>query len=193
MWLALVGPELQFARFPDDHFRLSRDLYAAGVPVDLPFAAALGLVDEMAGFFGEDGVLLPSANTQYRPYTSGGVSDQDILDMALGYAAYGGHPDAVDWLLERGADIDAMPQGFFRGSSAQGGGIAAIHKAVYADDVDMIRHLAARGADLLLGDGNFDSPPMFWSTILSRTEAEKTLIDLLSETTPVAPEAGDEP
>jgi quinoprotein glucose dehydrogenase len=195
MWLALVGTDPKWRGLSEDHFQLSHDLHAAGVPVDLPFAAALGLVDEMAGFFGEDGELLPSANTQYRPYTSGGVSDQDILDMALGYAAYGGQRSAVDWLLERGADIDAMPQGFFRGFAAQGGGIAAIHKAVYANDVDMIRHLAARGADLLLLDGNFGGPPIGWANILSREEATAVLQELLAVGAQdfVASEASDEP
>ena len=108
-------------------------------------------------------------------------SDQEILNISLSYAAYGGQRKAVDWLLELGADINARPRGFFRGRSSPRGGSTAIHKAVYADNGHMIRHLAKRGADLQLPAEGWGARPSEWAKHLDRSEAIRALDDLLQD------------
>jgi len=42
-------------------------LYEMGASLDLRFAAGLGLIDEMKGFFKEDGTLTDKAISTHRP------------------------------------------------------------------------------------------------------------------------------
>jgi hypothetical protein len=141
MYQAIVG-DLIRGPFPADHFSVPRDLHVAGVTVDLPFAAALGRLDDMAQFFDSSGRLLPAANPEFRPHAISARPDQEVLDISLCYAAYGGHEDAVDWLLARGADINGQAAGFIRHPRADA--FSGVNCATWSDDDDMIRHLAGR-------------------------------------------------
>jgi len=179
MWNALVGPTIRRDEFPDGHFEIAQDLHAAGIQVDLPFAAALGLIDDMNGFLDQDGGLLPSANAQFRPNMADTPTDQEILDLALSYAAYGGQADAVDWLLEHGANIDGHPTGFFEWERLDV--FSPILTAIYADDGDMVRHLAKRGADLELPHANFEFTPAWLANFLTRMEAKNALREAMAE------------
>ena len=168
MWASLVGAPRWFDGLSENHFNMARILAKGGVEVDLPFTAALGDTAQLAAFFGADGALLPSANTQYRPKMPEETSDQHLLDLSLSYAAYAGNVDAIDWLLDKGAAIDSQPHGFFGGNSAQRGGVGALHKSIYSDQTASIRRLLERGADITLIDDNFNSPPIFWANIMGR-------------------------
>jgi quinoprotein glucose dehydrogenase len=179
MWNALVGPTPKRESFPDGHFQIAQDLYTAGIPVDLPFAAALGLVDVMAEFVDNDGELSKSASAQYRPHVSGSQTDQQVLDLALSYAAYGGQQEAVDWLLARGANINGHPVGFFDWKELDV--FSPILTAIYADDGDMVRHLANRGADLTLQHANFGFTPVWLTNFLSRMDAKSALMEAMEE------------
>ena len=182
---AQPGPELMFdaivaelirGPFPEDHFNMAHSLHAAGLIVDLPFAAALGLLEDMAQFFDTDGQLLPTANTEFRPHATPTRPDQEVLDISLCYAAYGGHEDAVDWLLARGANINGQAAGFVRHPRADA--FSGVNCATWSDDGDMIRHLASLGADLTLANPmGFD--PAWLATFLDRPRATAVLRELL--------------
>ncbi|MBT4101218.1 MAG: PQQ-binding-like beta-propeller repeat protein, partial [Gemmatimonadetes bacterium] len=192
MWNALVGEPHWFDGLSANHFNMARILARGGVEVDLPFTAALGDTAALAAFFDAEGALLPSANTQFRPKMPEDVSDQHLLDLSLSYAAYAGNVEAIDWLLDRGAAIDSQPHGFFDGNAAQRGGVGALHKAIYSDQLASIRRLLERGADIALVDENFNSPPIFWANILGRKGALAVLQEFMGE--PEGPaEEGDEP
>jgi len=192
MWNALVGEPRWFEGFGANHFNMARILVAGGIEVDLPFTAAMGDVTALASFFDADGSMLPSANTQFRPKMPDEPSDQHLLDLSLSYAAYAGNVEAIDWLLAKGAAIDSQPQGFFDSFSAERGGVGALHKAIYADQAAAVRRLLERGADMGLMDDNFNSPPIFWASFLSRTQALDVLQEFMGGSEGPAQE-GDEP
>ena len=156
MWQALISSRGNIFRNPPDaeHYDFARMLHARGVPIDLPFAAALGLREEMQTFFAEDGSLLAAANTLYRPGPGRTASDQDVLDIALAYAAFGGQRSAVDDLLARGANINSRVVSLREGRSTN----TALHKAVIVNNLAMLRHLLMRGADPLVGSEHGSLP-----------------------------------
>jgi quinoprotein glucose dehydrogenase len=188
---APAGPELmhrviqtagrQRGAFPEDHFQAAHDLRAAGVPVDLPFAAALGLNEQLSAFFDADDNLLPSANTEYRPNEPDERSTQEILDISLCYAAYGGSQEAVDWLVARGASVDAQTPGFIEFTRADF--MSPVNCATWSDDDAMIRHLAALGADLEQNHPKFGFTPVWLANFLDRPRAKAVLRELLAEDT----------
>jgi quinoprotein glucose dehydrogenase len=163
MWQTMVSP-VQREVPPPIHMELAQRFYQGGAQVDLPFAAGLGLVEEMAAFFDAAGGLLPTANTQYRP-RSAGASDQEVLNQALQYAVYGGHIEAVVLLLERGADLNSRPESGFWDDFV---GLTPLHMGVWADKPEVLALLLERGADPTLADKNFNAPPMGWAGALGR-------------------------
>ena len=185
---AQAGPELMhravfapFSRgpFADGHFQVARDLYAAGVAVDLPFAAALGMLDLMAGYFAEDGTLLPTANALFRPNVTTDRPDQEVLDISLCYAAFGGQEEAVDFLLEHGANIDGQASGFTDFTRADF--MTPLSCATWSDDGDMIRYLAAHGADLQNPHPNFGFVPDWLASFMEKPRAMEAFTDLLRD------------
>ena len=163
MWQTMVPP-LRREGPPPIHIQLARRFYEGGATVDLPFAAALGLVEEMAAFFDAAGELRPAANVLYRP-RGARSTDQEILDQALIYAAYGGQIEAAALLLARGAAIDGRPNGGFWEDF---GGLTALHIAVWADRPEMVAFLLEEGANPTLNDKNFNAPPIGWAVHLNR-------------------------
>lgn len=190
---APAGPELMHSvllpagrlrsPFPEDHFQIAHDLLAAGVRADLPFAAALGLFDRLPAFFDASGNLLPSANTEYRPNASVDRPAQEILDISLCYAAYGGSKQAVDWLIARGADVNAQTPGFIEFTRADF--LSPLNCATWSDNDDMIRHLASLGADLEQNHPKFGFTPSWLANFLDRPKAKTVLRQLLA--TPESP------
>ncbi|HEY2651513.1 MAG TPA: ankyrin repeat domain-containing protein [Solirubrobacteraceae bacterium] len=86
-------------------------------PLALWSAAGLGRLDLMETMVDQDGNLLPAA-TAGRPNLSDvgwppapprGDDRQAILDEALAYAGINGRDTAIDWLLDRGAEVDGRP------------------------------------------------------------------------------------
>src|SRR6185312_14831153 len=64
-----------------------------GAPLDLAGAAGIGRVDAVKQFVNEDGTISPQVSTAQ-------------LDEGLALAAGYGHVDVVDYLLDRGIDVD---------------------------------------------------------------------------------------
>ncbi len=163
VWLALVGGEREAAAA----------LVANGAPVDLRFAAGLDRSDLMATFFGDDG-LRAGAGGLYRPDSIRPVdlSDQQILDEALAYACRNGSLKAAEYLLARGANIDAKPDGF---SPVVGQGSTVLHKAVEANNREVLQYLLARGADATIRDNRFNATPRGWTEFLGYPELMRVM------------------
>ncbi|NKB67395.1 MAG: PQQ-binding-like beta-propeller repeat protein [Candidatus Latescibacteria bacterium] len=185
MWQTMV-PDLDNEGPPAINQQLARRFYEGGAAVDLPFAAGLGLVEEMATFF-EGSTLLPTANKLYRPQGAG-MSDQEVLDLALLYAVYGGHREAVAFILVRGADIDSRPMGGFW---EQFVGITALHMAVWADNAEMVAFLLEQGANPMTPDFNFNAPPIGWATYLNKEASLAVLQKAMAAMQEGAPPAAE--
>jgi hypothetical protein len=85
--------------------------------MNLRVSAGLGRLDLIDGFFSAGGDLLPRAGAARGyvaphagfPEATPGNSKEEILADALVYAAVSGRLEAVDLLLDRGADPNATP------------------------------------------------------------------------------------
>jgi ankyrin repeat protein len=139
------GTPLFFALFWG-HREVSELLAKRGiVPSNLRVAAGLGRVDLLATFFDSEGRLRPEAGFArgaFRPHSGFPVwhpSDdpQEILDEAFVYAAKSGRVEALEYLLARGARIDAEP---YNG--------AALLWAAQGSKPEAVRWLVEHGADV---------------------------------------------
>ena len=137
---------------------LAAVLLSAGAEVDLRSAAGLNRTDLMASFF-KDGAPTPEANRLYRTNPDTILTGQQIVDEALHYAVYSGGREAIDFLLERGSNIDALVGGFWEWDW----GSTALHKAVDTEDVELIRYLLERGAATTIGDVRWGETPYEWA------------------------------
>lgn len=97
-----------------------------------------------------EALLERGANIDADPYRGTG----------LAWAAANGLNDAVEWLLNHGADIDR--RGTF-GGPGHGQGITALHIAAQSGRFETARLLVARGANATLRDGLYNSPPAGWA------------------------------
>ncbi|HWA61305.1 MAG TPA: ankyrin repeat domain-containing protein [Caulobacteraceae bacterium] len=121
--------------------RLARE---SVTPLNLRIAAGLGRVELLDALAAPDGGLLPEAGRArefHRPHSGfppwrPADERQQILDEALTYAARNGRVEAMDWLVRRGADVDAEP---YNGT--------ALVWAVRQDRLEAIGWLIAHGAD----------------------------------------------
>jgi len=166
-------------------------------PLNLRVAAGLGRLDLMEKLF-DGGTLAPEAGRHrefHRPH-SGFPPWQprddagEILAEALTYATRSGRIDAMAFLLERGADIDAEP---YNGTALHwavarrqveaatwlldhgadinrrasfGGtrGVTPLHvAAAWEGSPDCAARLLARGADRAVKDAEHDSTPAGWA------------------------------
>jgi ankyrin repeat protein len=191
------GTPLAIALFWGHRALAERLAQAALAPFNLRVAAGLGRVDLMQRFF-ERGHLKPEAGWHrdfHRPHSGFPPwrptdSVEEILADALTYAARSGRIDAMAWLREHGADIDAEP---YNGTAlhwavarrraeaaawlidhgadinrraAFGGtrGVTPLHIAAAWDgSPDCARLLLARGADRGIKDAEHDGTPANWA------------------------------
>lgn len=149
---------------------LAEVLLRAGAEVDLRFAAGLNRTDLMAGFF-KDSAPTPEANRLYRANPDTVLTGQQVVDEALHYAVYSGGREAIDFLLERGANIDALVGGFWPWDW----GSTALHKAVDTEDVELIRYLLERGAARTIGDARWGETPYDWAGYYDNDAMRKAL------------------
>ena len=112
---ALFGTRVEAARF----------LAARGAHIDLTAAAGLGRLDLLQTFFHDDGSLKP-------PATPAELNEGFIC------ACIHGHQQAVEFLLDRGADL--------RTNAITGQ--TGLHQAVLGCHADLMRFLIDRGAPL---------------------------------------------
>lgn len=186
--------------------RLGRDHV---VPRNLRTAAGLGRLDLLEAFFAADGSLRPEAghrrgyaapHSGFPDFTPGDSADEILAD-ALVYAAGNGRLEAVDWLLDRGADPDAHPYqetALFaavrnghaevvqrlleRGADVNARGdwasmtrLTALHHAASVSRLDMARLLVAAGADLEATDEVAGGTPLGWAAHFENPDIERYL------------------
>ena len=161
---------------------------AMGAEIDVRFAAALNLMDEVEAFFEPDGSLRSGALSRYHPSPDASqMSDVEILNESLNYAAYWGNVDVAALLLDRGAEIDSQPS---KAYWPEDRGRTALHRAVEGQRPEMVRFLLKRGADPSARDNNYDAPPLAWAKWPSRvspalapapTHGNEEIIQMLRE------------
>jgi quinoprotein glucose dehydrogenase len=148
LWDALIGNKKEMAAL----------LVENGATLDLRFAAGLGRADLMESFF-DDAGLTVQANSMYRPDPDTVLTQQQILDEALNFAAYSGSKEAVTYLIDQGADPNGLA-GFWWDWDA---GSTSLHKAVNSADIEMIRFLLDKGANPTVADVRWGETAYQWS------------------------------
>jgi ankyrin repeat protein len=111
-------------------------------------AAARVLLDHGARL-----TLAPAAGLGMLDALPGLARDGSAVSAAFVLACRNGHTEAAQFLLDRGADVNA--RGFF---SATG-----LHWAAINGHADTVRFLLAAGADPALRDAEFDADALGWA------------------------------
>ena len=140
---------------------------------NLRIAAGLGRIDVIETFFAGDGSLKPEAGIMSSPFRrmhfEGGP--QDLIDNALLYACISNRIDAVEYLLKRGARIDAIPPGFDYAGTA-------LHYAALFGHKDLVDLLIQRGARLDIKDSKVNALAAGWAAHGGHQELSQYLADL---------------
>jgi ankyrin repeat protein len=149
--------------------RATAELLAARavVPPNLRVAAGIGDMTRVRALFDEKGDLKEEAGRHrgfYRPhaeYPAWTPTDerQQILDEAFVYACMNGRQGVMEFLLERGANMNGMPYAW-----------TGLHAAVQGNQLAIVQALVARGADLFTRDRSYGGTPYSWSKALNRAE-----------------------
>ena len=157
---------------------------------NLRIAAGLGRVDLIEGFFNSDGTLKPEAGEIDWPFGDCLTSNlakpikeelqakiegwsnhsQEIIDNAFIYACMHNQLEAAKLLLQKGADINAIPHGFDYSGTA-------LHYAALRGHRTMVDFLLEQGADPNLRDTKVNNSPAGWAAY----GGHKALGDYLDE------------
>jgi ankyrin repeat protein len=159
--------------------------------LNLRIAAGLGRTDLIAAYFNNDGSLKAEAGKVNWPWGSLDViaqsnfnqegreklmskvrswanDDQDVINNAFVYAAMHGHIDAAKLLLQKGAQIDAIPGGFDYSGTA-------LHYAALNGHQKMAEFLVERGADTRIKDTKVGGTPAGWAEYGGHPEIKRYL------------------
>jgi hypothetical protein len=129
-----------------------------------------------SGGFNSDGTLKPEAGKIDWPFgeqqnsnlncdikdelqakvTQRSDDPQDIIDNAFVYACMHNHIDAASLLLEKGAQIDAIPPGFDYSGTG-------LHYAALNGHRRMVEFLIQQGAEVNIRDTKVNSTPAGWA------------------------------
>jgi ankyrin repeat protein len=167
-------------------------LLARGAAIrNLRVAAGVGRTDRIEGFFDRNGNLTPEAGTITWPFgdlddieksnfghdgknslaarvRSWSQNRQGIINNAFVYACSLGHMDAAALLLEKGAEINAIPGGFdFAGTG--------LHYAALHGQFAMVEFLIAHGADPVIPDSKIGATAAGWAQHGGHPEVQKIL------------------
>ena len=129
---------------------------------NLRTAAGLGRVDLIESYFKADGSLKREAGKIDWPFGRRGgkqwsAERQSIVNNAFVYACMHGQVSAADLLLEKGAEINAIPEGFDYAGTG-------LHYAALNGHRSMVAFLLDRGADRAIKDTKVHSTPFAWAT-----------------------------
>ena len=108
-----------------------------GAPLDVEGAAGVGRLDLLKSFLTKDGGLSTSAAQ---------------VERGFAWACQYGRTEVVEFLLERGLKVDAMPQG-----------ITGLHWAAYTARVGIVKLLLDRKAPVEVRDGRHQGTPLAWA------------------------------
>lgn len=135
----------------------ARWLVEQGAKCDFIAAAGLGDLPRMASFLAAAGTLLPDAHSlvHYSQVRERPPSPDAVLGLALVVASMRGHLAAADWLLARGADVNARPP-FDHYATP-------LHWAALNGHTDVAKLLVSRGADRNAHDRSFDATAEGWA------------------------------
>ena len=132
---------------------------------NLRTAAGLGRTDLIESYFNGDGTLKPEAGKIDWPFSKPSMADrvkswshdqQSIVNNAFVYACMHGHIDAAQLLLDKGAELNAIPDGFdFAGTG--------LHYAALNGHRPMVEYLLAHGADRSIKDTKVNSTAAGWA------------------------------
>ncbi len=141
----------------------ARHLAERGARTDLVAAAGLGDTERLASCLEEGD---PASHRLAHYGLAAWPADADRrerLGVALIYASLHGRVEAMEMLMEAGADPDHRPP-FDHGGTA-------LHWAVMGDQPGAVRVLLEAGADTGVRDRSFDSTPEGWARHLGKTRA----------------------
>jgi hypothetical protein len=134
--------------------RAAEKMIALGAKPDVLAAAALGRMDLLRGFFDDDGRLRSQPRRQGTE-----MSERDAIGLALLYAYVREQREAVDFLLAK--------EGNWNMTGVNNG--AMLHRAAIVGDLDMVKRLVAKGADISNRDNPFMTTPLGWAHHGSQT------------------------
>ena len=160
---------------------------------NLRIASGLGRTDLIEGFFRSDGSLKPEAGKIDWPF--GGLEesnlnckiknelqakvaawsndDRDIINNAFVYACMHNQIDAARLLLQKGAEINAIPPGFDYSGTG-------LHYAAVNGHRPMVDFLIEQGADANLKDTKVGGTPSGWADHGGHAEL-KTYLDEVAQ------------
>ena len=171
-------------------------LLARGASVhNLRLAAGLGRTDLIEGFFQSDGRLKPEAgkidwpfgepqksnlNRKIKEELQGKIDSwpndtRDIINNAFVYACMHNHIDAARLLLQKGAQIDAVPPGFDYSGTG-------LHYAALHGHRVMVDFLIAQGANVNVKDTKVHSTPAGWADHGGHAELKNYLDEIAGQT-----------
>jgi ankyrin repeat protein len=143
---------------------------------NLRIASGLGRLDLIELFFNPDGSLRPEAGKIDWPF--GELSwlaqpaethpDSDIVNNAFIYACAHNRIDAAKLLLEKGAELDAIPPGFDYAGTA-------LHNAALHGRREMVEFLLERGANPSIRDAKVKNTPSGWAEYAGHKELSEYL------------------
>lgn len=154
--------------------QVAETLVRRGATLDLELAAGMGQIDLLPTFFDANGGLLPHAGRHHPPVNAPTLPKQlsnELLEQALVYAVLSGSVEAAEYLLTRGANINAQPWGF------DGRG-TPLHWAAGRKSVQMVELLVERGADLSAIDPEYRATPLGWAEHFEQREIAELLKSL---------------
>ena len=128
--------------------RAAEKMIELGAQPDILAAAALGRLDLLRPFFDADGRLLSRPRRHKKEMIA-----RDAIGLALLYAYVRDQREAVDFLLEKDGNWDMI--GVNNG--------AALHRAAFGGDLEMVQRLVAKGADISNRNNPFSSSPLAWA------------------------------
>jgi ankyrin repeat protein len=143
---------------------------------NLRIAAGLGRTDLIESFFRSDGSLKPEAgkidwpfgglvasevnnkiNEELRGKAGAWSNDaQEVINNAFVYACLNNQLAAASLLLEKGAQINAIPPGFDYSGTG-------LHQAAHNGHREMVEFLVQRGADVSLKDSKVGATAASWA------------------------------
>jgi ankyrin repeat protein len=131
-----------------------------GARVYLPFAAALNQLADLTRFVAAKGQLQPG---------SGKADDATTIQQAFLFACRYGHVEAADFLLEKGADINAKIPFFTHQATG-------LHLACENNNqVSMVRFLLEKGANPKIKDDVYNANAEGWAMFCGQDKVYKAL------------------
>lgn len=133
----------------------------------VPHAAGVGRVDLVESWLDPDGALRPEHGPYVGCYDFRLEDPDDILELALVYAAMGGHLDVVRLLDASGGDLSGGPHS----------NETALHTAALKGELEVVRYLIENGANAGERDERWGGTPLGWASTSGQREIVEYLAD----------------